>query len=263
MNRVRRKIIHIDEELCDGCGNCIPGCPEQALQIIETPHGPKAKLVKELYCDGLGACLGTCPTGALTVVEDEAEPYNEEATIARIKEKAPEILETHMKHLKEHAALLPEHHTQKIPKVACACPSTQVMEWKEKKTSDRKKVKIATELRQWPVQIHLVPPSAPYLKNADIAIIADCVPFAYADLHQDFLKGKAVLVGCPKLDDVDYYIEKIAQIIEHAKPRSIQIVHMEVPCCFGLMHIIREAKKRAGSDLPVEEVTVSIKGEVI
>ncbi|KPK71626.1 hypothetical protein AMJ87_07035 [candidate division WOR_3 bacterium SM23_60] len=263
MKKVKRKIIHIDEDLCDGCGSCIPGCPEQALQIVETAKGPKARLVKELYCDGLGACIGSCPTGALTITEEEAEPYNEKATIARIKEKAPEMLETHIKHLKEHADLLPEHHTHEMPKGVCACPSAQVMEWKEEKKPHDKKVDMASELRQWPVQIHLVPPFAPYLQNADIAIIADCVPFAYANLHQDFLKGKAVLVGCPKLDDADYYIEKIAQIIEHAKPKSLQIVHMEVPCCFGLMHVIKEARKRVKSNVPVEEVTVSIKGKVM
>ena len=262
MKKIKRKIIHIDENLCDGCGSCIPGCPEQALQIVETPKGPKARLVKDFYCDGLGACLGTCPTGALTVVEEEAEPYNEEATIARIKDKAPEMLETHLKHMKEHADELPEHHSHEMPKGTHGCPGARMMQWKEKKAPAEPQVKIDSELHQWPVQIHLVPPFAPYLKNADIAIIADCVPFAYPNMHQDFLKGKAVLVGCPKLDDADHYIEKIAQIIEHAQPKSIQIVHMEVPCCFGLIHIINEARKRAGSSVPVEEVTVSIKGEV-
>jgi ferredoxin len=263
MEKVKRKIIHIDEELCDGCGSCVPGCPEQALQIVETSKGPRARIVKEFYCDGLGACIGSCPTGALTITEEEVEPYNEEATIARIKEKAPEMLETHIKHMKEHADELPEHHSHKMPKGVSGCPGARMMQWKEKKTPGDKQVKIDSELRQWPVQIHLVPPFAPYLQNVDIALIADCVPFAYPNLHQDFLKGKAVLVGCPKLDDADYYIEKISQILEHAKPKSLQIVHMEVPCCFGLMHIIKEARKRAGSDVPVEEVTISIKGEMM
>lgn len=263
MQKVKRKIIHIDEDLCDGCGSCVPGCPEQALQIIETPKGSKARLVKELYCDGLGACIGSCPTGALTITEEEVDAYNEEATIARIKEKAPEMLETHIKHLKEHADELPEHHTHEMPKGVSGCPGARMIQWKEKKEPSEKKARIDSELCQWPVQIHLVPPFAPYLKNADIAIIADCVPFAYPNLHPDLLKGKAILVGCPKLDDSDAYIEKIAQIIEHAKPKSMQVVHMEVPCCFGLMHIIKEAKQRARSDVPVEEVTISIKGEMI
>ena len=263
MKKIKRKIIHINEDLCDGCGSCVPGCPEQALQIVETPKGPKARLVKELYCDGLGACIGSCPTGALTITEEEVEPYNEEATIARIKERAPEMLETHLKHMQEHADELPEYHSHQMPRGASGCPGARMMQWKEKTGTAEKAVKIDSELRQWPVQIHLVPPFAPYLKNAEIAIIADCVPFAYPNMHQDFLKGKAVLVGCPKLDDADYYIDKIAQIIEHAQPKSIQIVHMEVPCCFGLMHIIKEARKQAGSNVPVEEVTISIKGDKV
>lgn len=263
MQKVKRKIIHIDEDLCDGCGSCVPGCPEQALQILETPKGPKARLVKELYCDGLGACLGSCPTGALTITEEEVEPYNEEATIARIEEKAPEMLKTHIKHLKEHADELPEYHTHEMPKGVSGCPGARMMQWKEKKTPGGPQAKIESELRQWPVQIHLVPPFAPYLQNADIAIIADCVPFAYANLHPDLLKGKAVLIGCPKLDDADAYIEKIAQIIEHAKPKSLQVVNMEVPCCFGLIHIVQEAIKRSGSKIPFEKVTISIKGEVV
>ncbi len=263
MPKVKRKIIHVDEDLCDGCGSCIPGCPEQALQIVETPKGPKARLVKDFYCDGLGACLGTCPTGALTITEEEVEPYNEEATIARIKNKAPEMLDTHLKHMKEHADELPEHHSHEMPKGVHGCPGARMMHWKEKEVPKGPQPKVESELRQWPVQIHLVPPFAPYLQNADIAIIADCVPFAYANLHPDLLKGKAVLVGCPKLDDSNAYIEKIAQIIEHAKPKSLQVVHMEVPCCFGLIHIVQEAIKKSGSKLPLEEVTISIRGEVM
>jgi ferredoxin len=263
VKKAKRKIIHIDEDLCDGCGSCVPGCPEQALLVVETPKGPKARLVKEFYCDGLGACIGSCPTGALAVTEEDAEPYNEEATIVRIKEKAPEMLEMHLKHMKEHADQIPGHHSYKMPKGSNGCPGARIMQWKEEKTQSDKQVKIDSELRQWPVQIHLVPPFAPFLQNADIAIIADCVPFAYPNLHQDFLEGKAVLVGCPKLDDADYYIEKTAEILEHAKPKSLKIVHMEVPCCFGLMHIIKEARKRAGSEVPVEEVTIKIRGETM
>jgi len=261
MQKVKRKIIRIDEELCDGCGNCIPGCPEQALQIIDTPKGKKARLVKELYCDGLGACLGTCPTGALTIVEEESEPYNEEVTIARINEMAPEMLETHLKHLKEHAQELPEHHTHKMPKGVTACPGSQMIHWAEKKKVSKKKVKLHSELRQWPVQLHLVPAFAPYFQNADLVIAADCVPFAYANFHQDFLKDKTIAIGCPKLDDADAYIEKITQIIENANPKSIKVVNMEVPCCFGLVHIVQQAIKQSGKKIPFEAVTTSIKGE--
>jgi len=261
MTKVKRKIIKIDEELCDGCGNCIPGCPEQALQIIDTPKGKKARLVKELYCDGLGACLGTCPTGALTIDEEEAEPYNEEATIARIQDVAPEMLDTHLKHLQEHAQEVREHDSHKILKGVTACPGSQMLHWKEKKKTSKKTVSPDSELRQWPIQLHLVPAFAPYFQNADLVIVADCVPFAYANFHQDFLKDKAIAIGCPKLDDADFYVEKIAQLIKQANPKSIKVLHMEVPCCFGLVNIVQQAIKQAGKEIPFETITISIKGE--
>ena len=264
MTKVKRKIIKIDEELCNGCGACIPSCPEQAIQIVDTPKGPKARLVKEFYCDGLGACLGSCPTGALTIEEKEADAYDEEATIARIKEVAPEMLDTHLKHLKEHAKELPEHHNHKMHKGMSACPSAQMLHWEKEKptTNHEQRTTISSELSQWPIQLHLVPPFAPYFQNADILIVADCVPFAYANFHRDFLKDKTIAIGCPKLDDVDAYIEKITQIIKTANPKSIKVVHMEVPCCFGLVHIVKQALNQAKKDIPFEEVTIGIKGEI-
>lgn len=263
MKKIKRKIIVIDEEKCNGCGNCIISCPEQAIQIVDTPKGPKARLVKEFYCDGLGACLGSCPENALRIEEREVEPYDEESTIARIKEADPEMLETHIKHMRGHAQELPEHHSHKMPKSMPACPSAQMMSWKkEKKSEDKKqKLKISSELRQWPIQLHLVNPSASYFKNADLVIVADCVPFAYANFHQDFLKDNAIAIGCPKLDDVDAYVEKIREIIEVAEPKSIKIVHMEVPCCFGLVHIVKQAIERAKKKIPIENVIITIKGE--
>jgi NAD-dependent dihydropyrimidine dehydrogenase PreA subunit len=256
MTKIKRKIIKIDEDLCNGCGNCIPACPEQALQIVETPKGPKARVVKEIYCDGLGACMGNCPTNALTLVEEEAEPYDEEATVARIKS----MLEKHNIHQKEQSAKQQHHPAgSKEPHV---CPGAAVVQWDEKEEPKARSPRSSSELRQWPVQINLVPPTAPYLRNADIAVIADCVPFAYANLHEDFLKGRTVLVGCPKFDDSEAYIEKIAQIIQHAQPKSMRVVRMEVPCCSGLTHIVAEARKRAGSSMPFEEVIVGIKGEI-
>lgn len=257
MPKVMRKIIKIDEDLCDGCGVCIPGCPEQALQIVDTPEGPKARLVKEFFCDGLGAC----PTGALTVEERESDVYDEEATVARIKEVAPEILEEHLRHLKEHAEELPEHHSHKMPKGVTACPGAQVLHWPEKKKETAKSVELDSELRQWPIQLHLVPPVAPYFKDADLVIVADCVPFAYANFHQDYLKDKAIAIGCPKLDDAEAYKEKVKDIIKAANPKSIKVLHMEVPCCFGLVHLVQQAIKEAGKDIPFETETISIKGE--
>ena len=263
MKKVKRKIIDIDEELCTGCGDCIPSCPEQALQIVETPNGPKARLVGEFFCDGLGACLGACPTGALTVTEEEVEPYDEDATITRIKEKAPEMLETHLKHMKEHGTELTEHHEHHAAKGQCACPSAKVMQWNEEDESTEKTTRSKSRLRQWPVKIYLVPPTAPYLKNADLVIIADCVPFTYANLHQDFIKDKVVLVGCPKFDDADAYVEKISQIIKTANPKSITVVLMEVPCCSGLVNIVQQAIEQTGSAVPFSTATISIKGEIL
>lgn len=218
---VTRKIVRIDEEKCDGCGLCVPACPEGAIQIIDG----KARLVSDTYCDGLGACLGHCPKDAITIEEREAEPFDEEAVQAH--------LET-------------EHH------IAAACPSAQVMQFK---------VPAKSELAQWPIQLTLVPPQAPYLNNADLLIAADCTPFAYPQFHQDLLKGKTILIGCPKLDDVQFYIEKLAQIFSHNNIASVTVAHMEVPCCFGLTYIVKEALSQAGKDIPVEDITISIRGE--
>ena len=258
--KVLRKIIQIDEEKCDGCGLCIPSCPEGALQIVDTPSGPKVRLMKESFCDGLGACLGDCPRGALTVVGEEVEEYDEEGVIAHIKQKSPELLERHLAHLKEHAEELPQHHSHTR---VSSCPSAQMLHWKERKKISNQKVKLDSELRQWPIQLHLVPPAAPYFQNADLAIVADCVPFAYANFHPDFLKGKAIVIGCPKLDDVDAYVEKVSQIIKTGKPKSIKILHMEVPCCFGLLHIVRKAIDLSGKDIPLEAIVIGIKGEIM
>ncbi len=198
----RRKIIKIDEKKCNGCGLCIPNCPEGAIQIIDK----KARLISDLFCDGLGACIGHCPRGAITIEEREAQGYDEKAVQERGKE---------------------------------------------------------SQLRQWPVQITLVPPHAPYLKNSDLLIAADCVAFAYADFHRDLLKDKALLIGCPKLDDADLYREKFIQILKSNDIKSITYAHMEVPCCFGLVGIIQEAIKKSGKAVPFKEAVIGIQGEKI
>lgn len=255
MAKIKRKIIKIDEEKCDGCGLCIPSCPEGALQIVDG----KAKLVKENFCDGLGACLGECPQGALTIEEKEVEEYDEEGVIAHLKEKSPELLEKHLKHLKEHAHELPKYHSHVKMTV---CPSAQMLHWEKKEEKTEKKIKIQSELRQWPIQLHLVPVNAPYFQNTDLILVADCVPFTYANFHNDFLKGKAIAIGCPKLDDSDDYINKIKQIIESSDIKSLKVIHMEVPCCYGLVHIAKEALIKSGKDIPFGAVIIGIKGEV-
>ncbi len=192
-----RKVIEINEELCDGCGLCVPSCAEGALAIIDG----KARVTKESYCDGLGACLGECPQGALKVMEREAPDFDEAAV----------------------------HES-------------------------------ATGLRQWPVQLKLVPAFAPYLRNADLLIAADCVPFTYAGFHRDFLDGRALLVGCPKLDDLEFYVEKLQTIFETAQVRSVSVVKMEVPCCTGIAHAARAALDAAGLAIPMRLATIGVNG---
>lgn len=256
MAKMKRTIIRIDEERCDGCGLCIPACPEGALQIIDG----KAKLVKESFCDGLGACLGDCPQDALTIEEIEVQEYDEEGVITHIKEESPELLAKHLAHLKQHADRLPEHHSHAG---ITSSPSARMLHWESTDEAVAEAVKIGSELRQWPIQLHLVSPQAPYFQNADLVLVADCVPFAYPSFHTDFLKGGAIVIGCPKLDDLDAYVNKLAQILKSSNIKSLQVLHMEVPCCYGMVHIARQAIRKSGRDIPLESVLVGIKGELL
>jgi ferredoxin len=279
----KRKIIRIEEEKCDGCGLCIPDCPEGALKIIDG----KARLISDLFCDGLGACLGSCPLGAITIEEREAEEYNERKVMRNIARQGKNVIKAHLEHLKEHGQseylnqatdFLKERNIEvplkeeplrsgdKHVSAFSGCPGSKVMDFREKAEITEKKKTISkgiSELRQWPIQIMLVPPIAPYLKDAHLLIAADCVPFTYADFHDRLLKGKILLVGCPKLDDVEFYKEKITQILKDNNIKSMTCAHMEVPCCFGLVSIVKSAISASGMDIPFKEVTVSIKGEEI
>ena len=233
-----RKIIRIDEEKCNGCGLCVPSCAEGALQIVNG----KAKLVSEQYCDGLGACLGECPQGALTIEERAAEEFDEESV-------------TH--HL---------HHGVQEPELPCGCSSANVARF-QRRTSELPASEatgvVMSTLTHWPVQLTLVPPSAPFLKGADILLAADCVPFAYADFHREFLQNRALLVACPKLDDFGAHLNKLIAILQQAEPRSITVVHMEVPCCSGLVYMARKAIEDSGSDIPLYDVTVGTRGSIL
>jgi len=273
---MRRQIIEIDEKKCTGCGLCIPGCPEGALQIIDG----KARLVSDLFCDGLGACLGDCPEGAIKTIEREAEPYNEKRVMEEnIIPKGKNTIKAHLKHLKDHGEK--EYFEQAvaillkkglpIPKVdedACpsgGCPGTAAQAIQiEENPVKTENLEMKSELRQWPVQLHLLNPNAPYLENAELLIAADCVPFAYANFHQRFVKGKIVINLCPKLDkDIDKYVEKLADIFENKNIKSITIVRMEVPCCGGTEWIVQKAMEKAGKLIMPKVNVVSIKGEIV
>lgn len=226
---VRRKIIHIDEDLCDGCGACVPSCAEGAIEIVDG----KARMVAEKYCDGLGACLGECPKGALSIEDRVAEEFDEKAVEAHLSAKEGK-------------------ETVQNPGLSRGCPSSQIRTF----VPD-------SALSHWPVQIKLVPPTAPFLRGAHLLVAADCAPVAYSDFHRDFLKGKAVMIGCPKFDDVQEYVEKFAEIFKTADIKSVTVVDMEVPCCSALPRIVKSGMDRAGKSIPVEEIVISTEGTIL
>ena len=260
----KRKIIDIDEDKCNGCGLCIPNCPEGALQIIDG----KARLVSDLFCDGLGACIGHCMQGAINIEEREAEKYDEKKVMENIAKQGKNTIIVHLNHLKEHNEFgyLKEAMDYLMTKGIKIRPSDLVATQhtsKGARLTPKRGLTPESRLETWPVQLKLVPAFAPFLSGADILIAADCVPFAYADFHEDLLKGRILLVGCPKLDDIQYYKEKISQIAKNNDIKSITYAHMEVPCCFGLLPVIKEAISGSGKDIPFNDVTISIKGEKV
>jgi ferredoxin len=244
--KIMRKIIEIDRDLCNGCGACIVSCAEGALEIVDG----KARLVGERYCDGLGACLGECPTGALKVIEREAEDFDEEAV--------ERLLAGREKDLTPVGDTLP-----------CGCPSTQLRTFESAATAcqmaNRAEVHEAADsaLTHWPVQIRLVPANAPFLKNADLLVTADCAALASPSIHKDFLPGRVVLMGCPKFDDIPLYLEKFTEIFRRADIKSVTVLIMEVPCCGGLPMMVRTAMEKAGKTIPLETVVVGIRGNVL
>jgi ferredoxin len=278
----KRSIIQIDEPKCNGCGNCIPNCPEGALQIIDN----KARLVSDLFCDGLGACIGHCPQGAIKVIEREADPYDERKVMANIVKQGPNTIKAHLQHLKDHGAddyfkqavdYLKENNMEnpleegkesqdKKPDLPCGCPGSMMRDMRDKpatgQTPQTGKSGQESELRQWPVQLTLAPPSAPYFDGADLLITADCVPFAYASFHSDLLAGKTLVVGCPKLDDIDSYTGKLTQIIKMNNIKSITVAIMEVPCCRGLLSTVEQALKESGKNIPIEHKIIGISGQI-
>jgi ferredoxin len=271
-----REIVNIDEQLCDGCGDCVPACAEGAIQIING----KARLISDLFCDGLGACLGYCPQGAITIEMREAAPYNELLVMETIVKGGKEVIKAHLNHLRDHgeheffsqaidylneigmSSIISELAESK-PDPACGCPGSQSRE------IERKEINVVTgvrysQLRQWPVQLHLVSPNANYFKYSDLLLTADCVPFAYADFHNDFLINRSLAIACPKLDsNKQIYLNKLVMMINDANIKSITVLIMQVPCCSGLLQLAQHAIESSGKKIPLKVNVISIEGEVL
>jgi Pyruvate/2-oxoacid:ferredoxin oxidoreductase delta subunit len=241
--KVKRKIIEIDEEKCNGCGQCVIGCAEGAMAIVEG----KAKVISDNLCDGLGACIGQCPEDALQIIEREADSFDETAVEA-------------------HLAAQQSQEKPQDKAMPCGCPSTHIQSFSPCPSAQIKSQPTtgdASALSHWPVQIKLVPAHAPFLKGADLLVVADCVPVAFPRLHQELLQGKAIMIGCPKFDDADEYIEKFAAIFNTSGIKSLTTVVMEVPCCSGLPMMVLKGREKAGSQLPINQVVVNTRGRII
>lgn len=257
-----REMVKIDEEKCDGCALCVPSCAEGAIQIIDG----KARLVADNLCDGLGACLGDCPQGAITIEKRDADEFDEIAVADRLKEIGREPLpHSHPPVAPAQAGGCPSAQVKSFaaPPQGGGCPSARLMDFAAKPAVETSEEgQRPSELRQWPVQMNLVPPTAPFLQDAEVLFAADCVPFAYADFHKDMLKDKVLLIGCPKLDDGQAYLEKLTQMLQVANIRKLSVAVMEVPCCSGLVALSRQAIAASGKDIPFEIITVGIKGDI-
>lgn len=277
---MKRNIIEINEEKCTGCGLCIPNCAEGALQIIDG----KARLMSDLFCDGLGACIGHCPENAITVVEREAEAYDEVKVLRdRILPAGVNTLRQHLEHLRDHGAInylnqalayLDENQIEnplKTPQPPAqpvshggGCPGSQSRSIQRPAAAAAAPVEAGdSELTHWPVQLHLIHPAAPHFKGADLLISADCVAYARADLHTAFLRGKKLIIACPKLDhDQDIYMGKLMALVDEAKINSITVLRMEVPCCGGIVSLARQAVSQATRKIPVKEIVIGIDGGI-
>ncbi len=238
--KVMRKIIEINEEKCTGCGQCVVACAEGAIEIRDG----KAKIIRDLLCDGLGACIGECPEDALKIIEREADEFDEHAV---------------------HEHLAQKESPKELKPMACGCPSSQMKTFApmascESANAPRNMSEQASALSHWPVQIKLVPPTAPFLKGADLLVAADCVPVAYPDMHSELLAGRSVMIGCPKFDNAEEYIDKFIQVFKQSGIKSVTVAIMEVPCCSAMLTIIRRAMELSGMNIPVREVVVGIRG---
>ena len=244
-----RKIVEIDEDKCNGCGLCVPSCAEGAISMVDG----KARLAADNLCDGLGACLGECPQDAIRIIDREADEFDEAAVEQHLLPARPESSGATAPHAGHHHA------------PGGGCPGSRVTSFAAKPAQDAGAApgeRQPSELRQWPVQLHLVPVTAPYFQNADLLVAADCAPFAYGGFHRDFLTGKALVIGCPKLDDLNVYQQKLTEIFRSSTIKSVTVVRMEVPCCGGIVAVTRKALADSGKNIPFSEVTVGIQGDI-
>ncbi len=300
---MKRNIISINEELCNGCGACVNGCHEGALKMIDG----KARIISELYCDGLGACIGDCPVDAITIEEREAEPYNERAVMERISKKGEKTVLAHLQHLKDYNEIaylkegieyIKEHNLpfdlssledgekknsikkdvmlekkQEEPKMACGCPGSMArsftspasaMGYKPIATPAAEPAESISQLTHWPVQLHLLNPGAGFFNGADVLLAADCTAFAYANFHSQLLKGKKLAIACPKLDhNKEVYVDKLVEMIESSQINTLTVAIMEVPCCGGLMQIAQMAVQRATRKVPIKKIVVGVQGNLV
>jgi len=296
---MKRDILKIDEDLCNGCGVCVPNCHEGALQVIDG----KVRMVSELMCDGLGACIGHCPEGAITIETREAEPYNEVVVMEQMKDKGKNTIIAHLKHLKDHgetgflqdgvnylkanraglnfnldevmkdvhnhgkmaAEPAPQHLSHKHEHSGGGCPGSRAIVIEKPLAADITPAgNQPSELRQWPVQMHLVNPNAPYFRSSDLLLAADCVAFSMGGFHSNQLKGKSLAIACPKLDHgTEIYIEKLTAMIDVARINTITVMMMEVPCCGGLLQMAKQALASASRKVPLKKIIVGINGEIL
>lgn len=297
---MKRDILKIDEELCNGCGQCVPNCHEGALQVIDG----KVRLVSELMCDGLGACIGHCPEGAITIENREAEPYDEIKVMEQMVSKGKNTIIAHLKHLKDHGetgylkegvSYLDSHreelsfnpdevfaevhghgkphphphshpHSHSHSHSGSGCPGSRerILKGEETGSVITGTLEQPSELRQWPVQMHLLNPNAPYLRNADLLLAADCVAFSMGNFHSRYLKGRSLAIACPKLDQgLDIYVDKLTAMIDVAKVDTITVMMMEVPCCGGLLQMVKAALAKASRKVPVKQMIIGLSGNVI
>lgn len=255
-----RRIVEIDEELCDGCGLCALACAEGALEIKDG----KARIVSDSYCDGLGACLSGCPTGAVRIIERDADEFDPDA----VEEHLSKLGKTAHEGAPHAAGKADAPESREEFTMACGCPSSRIEMFsngpvREEKARQAPMAEEESRLSHWPIQIRLVPPTAPFLKQADLLVVSDCSPVAYPSFHRDFIGGKTVLMGCPKLDNAQEYIAKFAEIFRNADIRSVTVVVMEVPCCSAMPLIVRKGMSEAGVDIPIKEIVIGVRGNII